>query len=143
MTYRRARVRISGCAAPTDFLAVVLVYYVPIADNDALDGLHPGCLMPSVIHTEARKIARYTKSILSGREKEREKREGRRGRNKRRGMYTTGRGERQTRRGGGRGTRQVYRGGERGTLKRRGRRRKRVRCNDIIELERDGDTEVR
>lgn len=99
--------------------------------------------MPSVIHTEARKIARCTKSILSGREKEREKREGRRGRNKRRGMYTTGRGERQTRRGGGRGTRQVYGGGERGTLKRRGRRRKRVRCNDIIELERDGDTEVR
>lgn len=52
---------------------MVLVYYVPIADNDALDGLHPGCLMPSVIHTEARKIARYTKSILSGREKERER----------------------------------------------------------------------
>lgn len=98
--------------------------------------------MPSVIHTEARKIARYTKSILSGREKEREKREGRRGRNKRRGMYTIGRGERQTRRGG-RGTRQVYGGGgERGTLKRRGRRRKRDRYNDIIELERDRDTEV-
>lgn len=32
--------------------------YVPVADDHALDGLHPGCPMPSVAHTEARKIAK-------------------------------------------------------------------------------------
>lgn len=47
--------------------------YIPVADDHALDGLHPGCPMPSVIHTEARKIARCTKSILSGRKRERER----------------------------------------------------------------------
>lgn len=92
-------------------MAVLPARYVPITDDHTLDGLHPGYPMLSVIHTKARKIARCTKSILSGEERERDthRERERAGKEETNGAERTGRGQwRQRRRkknvsNGGRG----------------------------------------